>query len=85
MVRTVYGAKTQTKKAQFEEINFHINKLKNKIINFLLPLAKSSLSQEPINPTDIQQRPKYAEVVKSNVQAKKPKAATVVWLVTSII
>ena len=78
IVRAVYTSKTQTKKAQFEEINGHINELKNKIINFLIPLAKASQAQKMIQQTGIQQKPQYAEIVKSNARVMKPKAATVI-------
>jgi hypothetical protein len=78
IVKTIYNNKTQTKKAQFEEIHNHINKLKNKIINFLLPLAKAPPAERPVQSIVTQESPTYAEMLKSNTRRMKPKAATVI-------
>jgi hypothetical protein len=79
-VKTIYNSKTQIRKAHYETIKENINDMKNKIIDFLLPLVNQPPRSDAngnmnVNPQPTFQ-PSYAQVTKT--AAPKQKSVNVI-------
>lgn len=90
IVQTIHNSKSQIRSQQFQQIMSHISEVKNKMINFLLPLAAQTTSTQQLsdqtnikkqtnqNETIKNQTATYADIAKKKEKSNPTKAAVIV-------